>query len=130
MANLNKYLYSIMAMQIFSVIIFMLWPTIYPRQDFPLPADSHSLTTFIFSCLRSIDHPTSCLPSLHISSCYLSAFVFLDEQKSKFWFFFLWATAIGISTLTTKQHYLIDVIAGLAVAYAFYWIFHRWVSYV
>jgi len=129
MANLNKYLYSMLALQIVSVIIFILWPTIYPRVDFPLPAASQSLTIQVFSYFRSIDQPTNCLPSLHISSCYLSAFVFREEQKSKFWFFFLWATAIGISTLTTKQHYIIDVVAGLFMAYIFYWLFHRAIRY-
>lgn len=127
--NVNKYLYSIIAMQIVSVIIFIIWPTIYPRGDFPLPAQSPNLTIQIFNYLRMVDRPTSCLPSLHISSCYLSAFVFLDEQRGKFWPFFLWATAIGISTLTTKQHYIIDIIAGLGMAYLFYWFFHRRIHY-
>lgn len=129
LANLNKYLYSFMAMQIVSVIIFICWPTIYPRTDFPLPNTIHNLTIQIFTYFRMLDRPTSCLPSLHISSCYLSAFIFLEEQKEKFWFFFLWATTIGISTLTTKQHYLIDVIAGLLMAYIFYWLFHRYIRY-
>lgn len=130
LANLNKYLYSFMAMQIVSVTIFVFWPTAYPRADFPLPADSHNLTVQLFNCFRLLDHPTSCLPSLHVSSCYLSAFIFLEEQKEKFWFFFLWATTIGISTLTTKQHYIIDVLTGLVMAYLFYWLFHRLIRYV
>src|SRR5688500_18245419 len=52
LANLNKYLYSMIALQIVSVIIFILWPTVYPRADFPLPANSHSLTLQIFSHFR------------------------------------------------------------------------------
>jgi membrane-associated phospholipid phosphatase len=127
--NLNKYLYSMMTMQIVSIIIFMLYPTIYPRAQFPLPQDTHSLTIQLFNHFRMVDKPTNCFPSLHISSCYLSAFNFLDEQRKKFWFFFLWATVIGISTLTTKQHYLIDVVAGLLMAYIFYWLFHRIIPY-
>ncbi len=129
LTNLNKYLYSMMAIQIVSVIIFICWPTIYPRTNFSLPTDSHSLTVAIFTYLRTVDHPTSCLPSLHVSSCYLSAFIFLEEQREKFWFFFLWATLIASSTLTTKQHYIIDVVTGLMMAYIFYYLFHRYISY-
>ena len=129
LANLNKYLYSFMGMQIVSVLIFIFYPTIYPRADFPLPTNAHSLTIQVFSYFRILDLPTNCLPSLHISSCYLSAFIFLEEQREKFWFFFLWATAIGLSTLTTKQHYIVDVVAGLLMAYIFYWLFHRYIRY-
>jgi membrane-associated phospholipid phosphatase len=66
---------------------------------------------------------------LHVSSCYLSSFVFLDEQRKKFPFFFAWATLVGVSTLTTKQHYIIDVVAGFALAVVSYWIVHRYLRY-
>jgi len=127
--NINKYIYSFFILQIFSVTIFILWPTTYPRELFPLTEDINFLTYHAFSNLRSTDSPASCLPSLHVSCCYLSAFVFLDEQRKKFPFFFLWATLIGITTLTTKQHYIIDVISGLILAYIFYWFFHKQMPY-
>lgn len=127
--NANKYLYSFLFLQMISVIIFIIYPTTYPRDRFPLPSDLDAVTHFFFSTLRSADTPNSCLPSLHVSSCYLSSFVFLDEQREKFPLFFAWATAIGISTLTTKQHYLIDVIAGLGMAMLVYWICHRLIPF-
>jgi len=127
--NLNKYLYSFLALQIVSVMIFFVWPTTYPRGDFPLPQDLNALTYYLFSSLRHADAPTNCCPSLHVSSVFLTTFLFLDEQKGKFPFFFLWGSAIAISTLTTKQHYLIDVATGLMMAVLFYWVFHRLISY-
>lgn len=130
MENVNKYLYSFLALQIFSVTIFVLWPTTYPRDLFPLdPNAMDHLTYYVFSALRASDTPANCCPSLHVSSVYLSSFIFLDEQKKKFPWFFTWATLIGLSTLTTKQHYLIDVIVGLFLAIVFYWIFHKKVTY-
>jgi len=127
--NTNKYLYSFMGLQTFSVLIFWIFPTTFPRHLYPLSENLDPLTYFLFTQLRALDNPSNCLPSLHISSCYLSAFVFLDEQKEKFIFYFLWASLIGLSTLTTKQHYIIDVVAGFACAVLFYWIFHRWIRY-
>ena len=129
MVNLNKYFYSFLILQVVSVLIFWIWPTTYPRELFPLPDDLNSLTHFVFSSLRETDTPANCCPSLHVSSVYLSAFLFLDDQKKKFPFFFIWGTAIAFSTLTTKQHYLVDVISGFLMALATYWIFHRFVSY-
>lgn len=129
MANTNKYLYSFLALQTASVFIFWVWPTTYPRHLFPLPDDLNSLTRFVFTQLRETDTPANCAPSLHVSSCYLSAFIFLDEQKKKFPFFLLWATAIAVTTMTTKQHYLVDVILGFGMAVTFYWVFHRFIPY-
>lgn len=129
MVNLNKYFYSFLVLQISSVFIFWFWPTTYPRELFPLTNDLDPLTHYVFSALRVTDTPANCCPSLHVSSVYLSSFIFLDDQKKKFPFFFLWGTAIAVTTLTTKQHYLIDVIAGLAMALVAYWVFHKYVPY-
>ena len=128
-SNLNKYIYSFLTLQAVSVLIFWFWPTTYPRDQFPLPVDLDALTFYLFDSLRHADTPANCCPSLHVSSCYLSSFIFLDEQRGKFLFFFLWATAVAVSTLTTKQHYLIDVVTGFLMAVVMYWIFHRQVNY-
>lgn len=127
--NLNRYIYSFLALQTFAVLIFWIWPTTYPRELFPLPSNLDPITYYVFNSLRQTDTAANCCPSLHVSSVYLSSFIFLKEQRKKFPFFFLWGTAIALSTLTTKQHYLIDVTAGLACAIVFHWIFHRWLRY-
>jgi membrane-associated phospholipid phosphatase len=129
LVNANKYLYSFLAVQITSVCIFMLWPTTYPRDLFPMPTDIDHLTAICFGNLRSVDNPNNCFPSLHVSSVFLSSFVYLDEQREKFPFFFGWAVLIAISTLTTKQHYIADVVSGLGLAIVMYYIFHRVVKY-
>lgn len=129
MVNLNKYVYSFIALQTTSVLIFVLWPTTFPRELFPLPEDLNAPTYFIFSALRQLDTPVNCCPSLHVSSVFLSSFIFLDEQQKKFPLFFFWGAAIALSTLTTKQHYFVDVLSGLFMAILFYWIFHKLVSY-
>lgn len=125
MVNLNKYFYSFLVLQSTSVLIFWLWPTTYPRDLFPVPPDIDPITQWVFHALRTTDTPANCCPSLHVSSVYLSSFIFLDDQKKKFPFFFLWGTAIAFSTLTTKQHYLIDVSSGFIMAIIAYWIFHK-----
>ncbi len=127
--NTNKYLYSFLALQTVSVFIFWMWPTTYPRHLFPLPENLDPLTHTLFTHLRIADSPANCAPSLHVSSCYLSSFIYLDEQREKFPIFFIWATAVAITTLTTKQHYLLDVILGFIMAVIFYRIFHRYVRY-
>lgn len=127
--NANKYLYSFITLTIFSAIIFEIWPTTYPRDAYPLPENLDWLTNFAFTTMRNADQPNNCCPSLHVSGVYLSVFIFLDDQRKKLPFFLTWGTLIALSTLTTKQHYLIDVVTGFLLAVACYWVFHRYVKY-
>lgn len=127
--NLNRYAFAFLAQQVFSVMVFWTWPTIYPRELFPLPQNLDPFTNFIFEQLRTADAPTNCCPSLHVSSVYLCSMMFLHEQRHKFPFFFTWATAIAVSTLTTKQHYFIDVVAGFIVAVFFLKIAQKFVQF-
>jgi membrane-associated phospholipid phosphatase len=128
--NLNRYLYSFLGLQIFCVAIFWIWPTVYPRELFALnPHAMDPLTYYAFNSLRMADTAANCCPSLHVSSVYLSAFVFLRENKTKFWIFSIWATFVAASTLTTKQHYLIDVVTGFICAVFIYQIFYNFIRY-
>lgn len=128
--NINKYLYSFFSLQTFSCVIFILFPTIYPREHFPLPDHTSGWLEATWSWLRNQDAPTNCFPSLHVSSVFLSAFVFWDdEQRRTFWTLLSWSVVIAISTLTTKQHYLADLISGLTLSLFFFWLFHRKIQY-
>ena len=129
MVNTNKYLYSVLTLQVLSVLIFIVWPTTYPRESYPLPSFLDPLTHFIFNQLRGTDDPSNCAPSLHVSTVYLSSFLFLDEKSNRFPYFFAWATAVALSTLTTKQHYVIDVFTGFLMAVCMYWFYHHIMTY-
>jgi membrane-associated phospholipid phosphatase len=128
--NINKYLYSFFLLQVVSCGIFVVYPTIYPRENFPVPNDLPQWLQATWMWLRTQDAATNCFPSLHVSSVYLSAFAFLAENRRKlFWTFFVWSTAIALSTLTTKQHYLADIVSGLFFSIVFYTWFHTRQSY-
>jgi len=117
--NLNMLVWAYLILQTVSNFVFFMWPTTYPRDLYPLSQMAIEPVTYhVFKILRSIDDPSNCLPSLHVSSVYLVSFAFLTEQKEKFPIFFIWATAIAISTLTTKQHYIWDVGTGLCLSFS------------
>jgi membrane-associated phospholipid phosphatase len=127
--NMNRYVYAVLAIQFVSVAIFWAWPTTYPRHLFPLPDSLDHLTHWLFSSLRVGDSPNNCAPSLHVSSVMLCAFLFFNEQREKLWIFVTWGTLISLSTLTTKQHYIVDVVSGFMMAILFHWVFYRRISY-
>lgn len=130
MVNTSKYLYSFFTMQMVACLIFVVWPTTFPRDQFPLVRETMDPVTYwAFDAFRRSDTPNNCCPSLHVASVYLASFVFLDEQREKFPYYFAWASAVAVSTLTTKQHYFVDVVAGLALAWCAWWFFHRVARY-
>jgi membrane-associated phospholipid phosphatase len=104
-------------------VIHLCWPTAFPREAFPVPGNDGSARAL--TALRGVDAATSCLPSMHVAGSYLAAFSLWHRRRSLFGGYVFWATAVAVSTLTTKQHYLVDVLAGLALAVAlaavFFW---------
>ena len=124
--NINHYLYSYFFAQMVACFVFFFYPVAYPRELFPIPTDLPMWLQNVWTWLRKTDAPTNCLPSLHVASVYLSSFAFItDKQPKLFWGFFIWATLITISTLTTKQHYLVDIVTGITLAIVCYRWFHH-----
>ena len=122
--NTNKYLYSYLFLQYFSCAIFLFYPTTYPRVNYPVPTDLPQIVQDSWVWLRSQDAAGNCFPSLHVSSVYIAALSFKAENKPKlFWMFCIWSTLISLSTLTTKQHYVYDIVAGMALSVVFYYAF-------
>ncbi|MBK7876930.1 MAG: phosphatase PAP2 family protein [Planctomycetes bacterium] len=90
---------------------YALWPTTYPRP--PLPADG-TLGAWAYGRLVAIDGPGCCLPSGHVIVPAIAAWsVFRDRG---WWWPLALVFALVPSVLTTKQHYALDVLAGLALA--------------
>jgi len=130
--NRNRYIWSYFGVLLVGSIFFFFYPTTYPRGDYPLPTDIHPLTFAVFNWLRSVDDPSNCFPSMHVTCCFITAFSFLPEteRRWKFWLYFIWAIAIAASTLPTKQHYLADVIGGGILSVVGYWVFFKKVKYI
>lgn len=113
--NLNDIVKSYFILILTTAIVFFLFPTTFPRMDFAL-SGQESIHAWALVFFRTIDAPTNCAPSLHVSVCFMSAFIYIREQREKLPFFLIWAVAIAISTMTTKQHYFFDVWTGAGLA--------------
>ena len=120
--NINRTLYSMAMASAVSFCVFFLYPTALPR---PL-IHSEGLTGDAFAFLYSIDSESNCLPSLHVALACLGARGMMEESARVGVLGVVWAALISISTMTTKQHYVIDVIAGACVAVVCGAIVKRW----
>ncbi len=100
-------------------VFFTFWPTTYPRELWPLPPGT-SATLVEFADLRATDSPTNCLPSLHVALAWGLALNWAGwlRRGGAPWTAALpivWAALVSVGTLTTKQHYVVDVPTGALV---------------
>lgn len=123
--RLDRWMWATLAVNLVSNVVFLAWPTTLDRAPYTLPPGAGAWTRDLLDRLRAFDLPTNCFPSLHVSTAYLSSFVAWRRQHARFALSFAWATAIAVSTLSTKQHALVDVVAGLGLAIAAYLLFLR-----
>jgi len=110
-----------------SGIFFVLYPTTFPREQFPLSLEAPSFTEYFFLWFRTIDLPTNCLPSMHVGSCVMSTLPFYKRRPRVFILFSIWSIAIVATTLTTKQHYFVDLIAGAGFGAFTHLLFSRFI---
>lgn len=110
-------------------VCFALFPTTYPRELYPLP-DEDTLTVREFASLRAADSPANCLPSQHVALAWSLGLTWAGFLRRS-WARALpvvWAIGVSVTTLTTKQHYIVDVAAGFAVGVAAFAIVRRGVT--
>lgn len=120
---LHKFLYAIVAINFVSNLFFLCAPVAYAQRQLALPEDVEGLTRFCYQIIYWIDPPTNCYPSLHVSMAFISALLWYKRNQILFILFFLWASLIAFSTLTTKQHYAADIAGGFCLAVGAYYYF-------
>lgn len=75
--------------------------------------------------LYESDTPRNCFPSLHVAHSFVGALALWRLHRGVGIAAVACASLVGISTLFTKQHYLLDVAGGVLLAFAAYAVFLR-----
>ena len=104
------YLMTMVMEIVLSVVCYLIYPTSFQR---PAPPDG-----FWGNFMKFVYHGSyrglNCAPSLHCSSCFLVICVSFTCAGMSLWVFTVSiAIMIVLSTLTTKQHTLIDVLTAV-----------------
>jgi membrane-associated phospholipid phosphatase len=95
-------------------VTFLAIPVAFDRP--PLPAGPHDFGVWVLGLVRGTDPPWNCLPSEHCAAAMVAALATWEADRKLGLFAFFTAFLIGISTLYTKQHYLVDVLCGYGLA--------------
>jgi membrane-associated phospholipid phosphatase len=87
----------------------------YPRPVLhpPYPNLSYAFMAWV----QHVDPPGNVFPSLHVAHTSMLAFLLLRDRPRLGLVALVMATLLAISTLTTKQHFIADVVAGYALAF-------------
>ena len=104
-------------------VCFLVYPTVLPR-----PGPNVIGQGFFAWCLRlvySADEPRNNFPSLHVAHACVSALTCWRVHRGVGLAAGVWAALIALSTLFTKQHYVVDVISGMFLAGVAYVVFLR-----
>jgi membrane-associated phospholipid phosphatase len=127
LAQVSRFLYAGLAVQIVAASVFVVYPTAFPRELFPPPPDTHALNVALVGFFRTLDQPTNCLPSLHVTTTLLCLAAFdVEGRRHLLPAVAVAAVLLWASTMTFKQHYALDVLAGLALGWLAYFLFFRW----
>lgn len=102
---------------LFSYACFLAYPTSAPRHPAVI---GDGFFEWALRAVYSADVKYNCFPSLHVAQCFLAAFTCYRVHRGVGGVAIVWAVLVGLSTLFTKQHYVVDVIAGAFLAYAAY----------
>lgn len=119
----GRFLYACLFAQVLGMSCFLLWPTIYPRELYPIPASSAQWGIALVAWCRAHDLAVNCLPSLHVSTVVIC----VSALRGSRWFrlAILVSVPLVLSTLTFKQHYVIDVLTGFLLGTLASWVFLR-----
>jgi len=103
--------------------VFLLFPTELVLRPKDFPTD-----TFLYWGLRFthwVDPPFNCFPSMHVTMGSLTALACWKADKVIGSAMLVMAGLISLSTMFIKQHYFLDVVLGLLLAYvAYQWLIH------
>lgn len=92
---------------------FLAYPTVGPR---PPTVAGDGFLAWALRAIYSSDHRYNCLPSLHVAQCFLAALICHRVHRGVGLACLAWASLVGISTVFTKQHYVLDVVTGVLLA--------------
>ncbi len=101
---------------VIAFIVFIVYPTKMIRPDIVV----NSISTEALSLVYKVDPGFNVFPSLHVANSLLVALIFYRYNKKLGILFILIAVLISISTLYVKQHYLLDIFAGVIDALVVY----------
>ena len=125
----SRAFYAMLVATGLAFVTFVLYPTTgYPAIGRRPGEGLSGATGVAYRALYRIDVATKWFPSLHVALASLAAARWRARGRDALLAAVGWASLVSLSTLTTKQHYVADVLGGLGVAWLAHRLVARWVA--
>ena len=108
----RRVLWSYILVEFLAFAGYLVYPTVLPRPTI----SGAGFFPWTLRLIYDIDPPRNCFPSLHVAWAFVAALSCHRVHRGVGVAAIAWSSLIGISTLYTEQHYLVDVIAGVLMA--------------
>jgi membrane-associated phospholipid phosphatase len=120
--QIRRTVFAYLTVWIAAYVCFVAYPTVAPR---PEEVIGDGFAVWGLRSLYGADPPYNCFPSLHVAHSFVSAFACARVHRGVGIGAIACAVLVAISTVYTKQHYVLDVVAGLFLSCVAYVIFLR-----
>jgi membrane-associated phospholipid phosphatase len=120
--HIRRTVFAYLMVWITSYVCFLVYPTMAPR---PAEVAGDGFIVWGLRFLYKADPPFNCFPSLHVAHSFVSALTCYRVHRGVGLAAGISASLIAVSTLFTKQHYVLDVIAGTLLALVAHLVFLR-----
>jgi membrane-associated phospholipid phosphatase len=118
--HIARTVYAYLMIWMTAYMFFVIYPTEAPRPD---EIAGEGFAVWGLRLLYDSDPPYNCFPSLHVAHSFVSALTIFRVHRRLGIASMVCAGIVALSTLFTKQHYVVDVVAGILLALAAYAIF-------
>lgn len=113
---LHRAVLGVLGVMTVAAVGHLLVPAAYPRPALPIPAPD--LSTAFLAMIQRLDPPGNVFPSLHVAQTSMLALVLHRDRPRLGRLAIAMGAMLAMSTLTTKQHFVVDVVAAYALAFA------------
>jgi membrane-associated phospholipid phosphatase len=96
---------------------------IFIRAEYPRPVlrpPYTNLSVAFMAWVQRVDRPGNVFPSLHVAQTSTLAFILYRDRPRLGRLAIVLGAILALSTLTTKQHFIADVVSGYALVYLAY----------
>lgn len=125
LASLLPFFATLMLATAIAAVCFLALPVDGP----PIVCCEGAISGALFRAADALNLERNYFPSLHVAFAVTAALAFAPRTtRLGGALLYLWALAVAASTLVTRQHYLLDVVAGWALALVCWRFAGRWAA--